>query len=197
MKKEEWKIVPSLPPSIEVSSLGNVRKYVTATETQVVPLKDNDGYKQVNICGHTFGVHTLVALAFIEKPNSSCTIVLHKDKDRSNNEVSNLEWATRNGSFLGRSKTNNTFIYCKELDKTFKSIRSASYITGVHPDLINESISNDVSICGFTFSKVDNPEGTHLIDIGKDEFINLSKKAKSVSELVELASTKTIETVIE
>ena len=197
MKKEEWRTVPSLPPSIEVSSLGNVRKYITATETQLVPLKDNDGYKQVNVCGHTFGVHTLVALAFIEKPDPSCSIVLHKDKNRSNNEVTNLEWAARNGSFLGRSKTNNTFIYCKELNKTFKSIRSASYITGVHSDLINESVSNNIAICGFTFFKVDSPQGTHLIDIPRDEFVKLSRKSKSVDELTKLAAEHVVETCIE
>jgi len=39
-------------------------------------------------------VHILVANAFIDKPNDDFNIVMHKDNDKSNNNVDNLMWGT-------------------------------------------------------------------------------------------------------
>lgn len=52
-----------------------------------VTLRNDDGRK-------TFSVHRLVALTFIENPHMKET-VNHKDGDKKNNVISNLEWATR------------------------------------------------------------------------------------------------------
>lgn len=55
------------------------------------------GYKYVNLYrnGHMYSVkvHRLVAQAFIPNPNSY-TQINHKDENKSNNHVSNLEWCT-------------------------------------------------------------------------------------------------------
>lgn len=52
-----------------------------------VTLYDNYKYKK-------FYVHRLIAEYFIDNPNSYSQ-VNHKDHDRSNNAISNLEWVTR------------------------------------------------------------------------------------------------------
>lgn len=58
---------------------------------------NNCGYKVVNlsIMGRTelFLVHRLVALKYID-PVDNMPYVNHKDGDKSNNDVSNLEWCT-------------------------------------------------------------------------------------------------------
>lgn len=47
----------------------------------------------------TFGVHRLVALAYLENPEG-LPEVNHKDGNKLNNHFSNLEWCTRGGNIL-------------------------------------------------------------------------------------------------
>jgi len=61
------------------------------------PIKTKCGYLRVQLWkngkGKWFGVHRLVAQAFIQNPlNLPC--VNHKDEDKTNNNVENLEWCT-------------------------------------------------------------------------------------------------------
>ena len=62
------------------------------------PHKTPNGYHQ--ICLHRFGykewfyIHHLVARAHIGPPESSSHQINHKDKNRANNSVENLEWVT-------------------------------------------------------------------------------------------------------
>ena len=53
------------------------------------------GYLHVRINGKTLRVHRLVALAFVDNPNTYPE-VNHKDENKKNNEASNLEWCDRN-----------------------------------------------------------------------------------------------------
>ena len=116
METEIWKSLPGAP-AVEVSTFGRVR-----TLDRVVPrgkhtlfikgrvLKQNnrkDGYLQVSIPidgkSDTKRVHRLVAQAFIKNPNDLPEIN-HKDSDRANNNVSNLEWCTRSYNRQYREK---------------------------------------------------------------------------------------------
>ena len=59
------------------------------------------GYRQVKICGQSYNVHRVVMLAFNgPPPNEQAWQVHHKDGDRANNRLDNLEYVTRSQNML-------------------------------------------------------------------------------------------------
>jgi hypothetical protein len=100
--KEEWTQIQDYD-NYEVSTLGNVRNSDTG---RVLKPACRGGYLTVGLCknsnGRTFQVHRLVALAFIDNPENKPQ-VNHKDKNRGNNNVSNLEWSTASENNIHRS----------------------------------------------------------------------------------------------
>jgi len=90
---EEWLPVNDYE-NYEVSSLGQVRNQKTK---RILKAGSNGGYLTVGLrqdgSSKSCSVHRLVALAFIENPENKAQ-VNHKDKVRSNNTVSNLEWVS-------------------------------------------------------------------------------------------------------
>lgn len=84
---------------ISVDSRGPNRGRTQKIKEKTLRSFDNStGYKQVNLIdGNGVEkkkyVHRLVALTFLPNPNN-LTDVNHKDGDKSNNRVSNLEWVT-------------------------------------------------------------------------------------------------------
>jgi hypothetical protein len=113
---EVWKEVKEMEGLLEVSNLGRVRtlpRLITCSaNTRKKYLKkgailaacDNgNGYKQVFVIirsiRYLFYIHRLVAQAFLPKPTGS-TQVNHKDFNRANNRVENLEWCTAQENHL-------------------------------------------------------------------------------------------------
>lgn len=97
----------------------------------------NKGYKQVCIQvghkAHMRYVHRLVATAWIPNPDN-LPEVNHIDEDKGNNDISNLEWCTKNYNLGRRTKAGRSVkpVYCVELDTVYPSITAASKELGVH-----------------------------------------------------------------
>ena len=101
---EEWKSIPGYEGLYEVSNLGRVRSVERCDRfnRKIVSkiLKPNyvSGYLRVGMYKNkTFKyylIHRLVAQAFLPNPDN-LPQVNHKDEDKSNNRVDNLEWCDR------------------------------------------------------------------------------------------------------
>jgi len=91
---EEWREIRDFP-NYNVSNLGNVMNNKT---NKLMRLNLKAGYYQICLTAEKirkqFKVHRLVALAFIPNPENKPE-VNHKDKNKVNNNVKNLEWNTR------------------------------------------------------------------------------------------------------
>ncbi|MBO7715231.1 MAG: HNH endonuclease [Methanobrevibacter sp.] len=103
---EEWKTIP-YALNYDVSNCGNVRQnkknkllkpYISKQNGYAyIYIRDNNG-KYLNK-----RIHRLVAETFIPNPLNKCD-VNHKDFNRSNNCVNNLEWVTRSENNLWSSE---------------------------------------------------------------------------------------------
>ena len=104
MQKEVWKDIKDYEGLYQVSNLGNVKSIdkiikrkngIEQHFKEKIINKWNSNYAYVNLSkngkGKTYTIHRLVAQAFIDNPNNY-PCVNHKDENKKNNNVNNLEW---------------------------------------------------------------------------------------------------------
>lgn len=119
MSKEVWKDIVGYVGHYQVSSFGNVRSVdrtasgVTRKGRKIKLTPQKNGYLQCTFSKHNkqeqVKIHRLVAKAFLEQPNET---VNHKNFDREDNRVENLEWCTQSQNIQhahnnGRMYNNN------------------------------------------------------------------------------------------
>lgn len=110
MEKEIWKDIKGYEGLYQVSNLGQIYSYYT--NRLLTPSFSEGGYLRImlykNKTRYTIHIHKLVATAFLpdrttfksmpDEVRSSIDLdnlqVNHKDEDKTNNRVDNLEWCT-------------------------------------------------------------------------------------------------------
>jgi len=106
---------------------------------------DKYGYKrvklQINGKQETFLVHRLVALTFIENEDDKRT-VNHKDGNKSNNVVDNLEWSTHSEQMFHSSRVLNRDYASRKVNITDK-LRKQSAINCSKNGMKNRIVSDE------------------------------------------------------
>lgn len=149
LKNEEWRDVCGFEGYYQVSNYGRVKgleRNVPSIDGRVVHIKprilfcclNSHGYYSVNLTmynkHYSKEVHRMVALAFI--PNiDNLEQVNHRDENKTNNCVYNLEWCTRSYNALygttqeriSQSRKNNPNIGKDVLQFTAKGVFVAEY----------------------------------------------------------------------
>lgn len=101
MDKEIWSDIKGFEGKYQVSNLGNVKSLNykrTGKEKILKPRKASNGYLQVCLVKEgkreMYTVHRLVLSTFNPCENSHELQVNHIDENKTNNNLSNLEWCT-------------------------------------------------------------------------------------------------------
>ena len=144
---ETFLSVPGYEGYYEISNLGNIKSLRSGKLLKQASNKD--GYKFVCLAkdgkSRSYGVHRLVALAFLPNPEN-LPEVNHKDESHDNNCVENLEWISKKGNrnygtyrermskSLKESGTNNKSISAYD-KKTLKFVKSYDSITEAEKEL--------------------------------------------------------------
>ena len=142
--EEIWKYIEGYEGLYEVSSYGRVRSlgqfvnhnyggYAYRKGRILKPGLGSRGYLSVTLSKNgiqkNYSVHRLVAQAFIENPDN-LPQVNHKDEDRTNNNVTNLEWCD--------AKYNVN--YGNRLNKFYDSRIKSGYMNPEHLGLDKKTI---------------------------------------------------------
>lgn len=164
MEYEIWKDIPGYEGLYKINNYGIIKNNKGNIRKQTI---DKNGYCRIILSkkriNKNYLIHRLVAQVFIDNPNNY-PIINHKDENKQNNCVNNLEWCTikyncNYGTRIKRIAEKNKIIkkgkhfslstefkkgdnqkkvICIELNKVFDSIKEA----GKMLDICSSNITN-------------------------------------------------------
>lgn len=135
-----------------VKSLGNGNSN-NSKEKILKPTKDKKGYLTVDLYKQgkrkIYKVHRLVAQKFIENPNN-LPQVNHKDEDKTNNQVNNLEWCDcqYNINYGTRNEKISKQLMCLETGLVYPSTREVQKQLGFAHSNISKCCNGKIKSCG-------------------------------------------------
>jgi len=173
--QETWKDVIGFEGFYQVSNYGRV-KSIDRTQTVtwngkkvskqlrgriIAQSRQNGGYVIANLSANSrrreMTIHRMVAMAFIDNPQN-LKEVNHKDGNKNNNTVWNLEWCDRSENLRHRvrvlgQKGNSVPVRCIDTGKVYSSIKAAAKATGVSTAAINVALKKGYRCGGYKWTK--------------------------------------------
>lgn len=147
--------IPGYEGLYAITSCGRVWSH--RRQKFLVPVNCGAGYCQVTLCNQgerkKVLIHRLVAEAFIPNP-LGLPQVNHKDENKTNNNINNLEWVTakENANYGTRTermaKGLSKPVYCVELNRVFESGAAAAAATGVNRNHISDCVRGCAKTAG-------------------------------------------------
>ena len=158
-------------PFFYTDTMGRIREF---SEKECIPSKTKDGYFELNLGGRNsekWLLHRLVAYVWLENPNNFRTID-HKDGNKANNCVENLEWVTLEENIKREWDNFEGF----DLQKKYKNWKISSKLNPADRLQIKELYSK-----GFSQKQL-----SEMFNIGQQQVSVIVRDADSTSENREL-----------
>lgn len=139
LEGEIWKDIQGYEGLYQISNKGRVKSlhYKVGNKEEILKPHSRKEYYAIGLFKngkqHHYGIHRLVAIAFIPNPNN-LPIVNHKDINQHNNCVENLEWCT--------AQYNST--YADAIEKRVKKMSGKKHFFygKKHSDEFKRKVSN-------------------------------------------------------
>lgn len=156
--KEEWMLVKDAP-KYYISSYSRVLSHQNKNAKILKPKKLKSGYLSVTLCYQPnkkkhYLVHRLVLSHFNPIENMDDYEVNHKDENKENNHLENLEWSTPvdNRNYGNRNDKIRSFqnkkVQCVETGKIYDSCKIAAEETGTCRSSISNCLKGKRNIAG-------------------------------------------------
>lgn len=159
---ENWKDIKGYEGLYQISDYGNVKRLAGSPKCKedriMTKSVSSNGYLFVTLYKNgkskTHRIHRLVLENFNPVENMENLEVNHLDEDRTNNNLSNLQWCTRqeNLNYGNRAKkytqSRGHKVKCIETGKVYDSLREAERDTGCAHTHISDCIRGKQKTCG-------------------------------------------------
>ena len=185
LPNEQWKDIEGFEGLYQVSNMGRIKalkreipnpknpEKVRVLKEHIMKCQLDNGYVKTQIYKDgkkkTIKVHREVASAFIPNPENKPTVNHIKEDEKSNNCVSNLEWAThseqlKHGTYIQRNvesnrksgfkgvqkmkEVNSKKVLCITTKKVFNSVREAAEFYGIDSSGLSKCCRGKFTYCG-------------------------------------------------
>ena len=158
-------------PFSYTDTMGRIREF---SEKECVPSKTKDGYFELNLGGRNsekWLLHRLVAYVWLDNPNNFKTVD-HKDGNKANNCVENLEWVTLEENIKREWDNFEGF----DLQRNYKSWKISSKLNPTDRLKIKDLYSK-----GFSQKQL-----SEMFNIGQAQVSVITRDVNSTSENREL-----------
>lgn len=164
MIEEQWLDTPGYEGLYQISNFGRVKSFYFKNPRILKPHKVK-GYSNVELYKNKkkkqFYIHRLVMENFCPIENMNVLDVNHKDEDKSNNHISNLEWMTHKDNLnygsraekarmkmQGKNSSRSKKVRCIEKDVIYEALREAERQLGIPATNISKACKGKIKTAG-------------------------------------------------
>ena len=164
MIEEQWLNISGYEGLYQISNFGRVKSFYFKNHRILKPHKVK-GYSNVELYKNKkkkqFYIHRLVMENFCPIENMNVLDVNHKDEDKSNNHISNLEWMTHKDNLnygsraekarmkmQGKNSSRSKKVRCIEKNVIYEALREAERQLGIPATNISKACKGKIKTAG-------------------------------------------------